>query len=88
VDNSLFERSPVGRLQLVSGFDTLLDREYRAFAFVPTPLPDSMPLSEQTYKMVSEAERALGRLDAMPRSVIRVGLWLLGFGVWSGGVAG
>lgn len=63
MDNSLFERSPVGRLQPISGFDAWLKRPYSAFAFVPIPLPDSMPLSEQTYKMVSEAERAVGRLD-------------------------
>jgi hypothetical protein len=29
-----------------------------------------------------------GWTGPVPRSVIRVGLWLLGFGVWSGGVAG
>jgi Fic family protein len=64
VDIPAFEASPVGRLVPVSGHDNHLDVPYKHFAFVPHPLPASVPLSERTYKLMSEAERAVGRLDA------------------------
>ena len=64
MDISLFERSPVGTLQPISGFDTYLDRPYQHFAFLPTPLPEVVPLSPLTIKLMGEAERAVGRLDA------------------------
>ncbi len=34
------------------------------FAFVPAPLPHELVLEQRTYKLLSEADRALGRLDA------------------------
>lgn len=64
MDISAFQASPAGDLTWISGYDALLGRSYEHFAFVPHPLPSSVPLSELTYKLVSEAERAVGRLDA------------------------
>lgn len=64
MDIALFENSPVGRLQPIAGHDTYLDRDYNHFAFVPTALPEAVPLEPLTIKLMSEAERAVGRLDA------------------------
>lgn len=46
----MFERSPVGRLQPITGYDTYLDRDYSHFAFVPTALPETVPLEPLTIK--------------------------------------
>jgi Fic family protein len=64
VDIDAFRQSPVGQLVPISGHDTMLDRAYSHFAFVPTPLPATVSLNQGTYKAVSEADRAIGRLDA------------------------
>lgn len=64
MDIDAFRQSPVGRLVPITGHDTMLDRPYSHFAFVPTPLPATVALSQGTYKAVSEADRAIGRLDA------------------------
>jgi Fic family protein len=64
VDLTRFEASPVGSLAPITGYDSLLKREYRHAAFVPAPLPREVALGQGTYKKVALAERALGRLDA------------------------
>ncbi len=64
MDIAAFRGSPVGTLARISGHDAYLDRDYDHYAFMPTPLPASVPLVERTYKLVSEADRAVGRLDA------------------------
>jgi Fic family protein len=48
----------------IRGRDALLGQGYDHVAFCPASLPASVPLSERTYKLVSEADRAVGRLDA------------------------
>jgi Fic family protein len=58
-----FRGSPVGELRTISGHDALTQRDYRHFAFVPRALPESIPLTERTYCVVSEAHMAVGRLD-------------------------
>jgi Fic family protein len=58
-----FRDSPVGELRTISGHDALTQRDYRHFAFVPRTLPESIPLTERTYCVVSEAHMAIGRLD-------------------------
>lgn len=63
MDTDAFRNSPVGDLVPITGHDVFLDRPYSHFAFVPRPLPASMPLQERTYKVVGEADRAIGRLD-------------------------
>lgn len=81
MDCERFASSPLGSLVPISGFDHFLKRPYDHFAFVPAPLPSSVPLSEGTYKRVSEAERAIGRLDAAanrlpnPRLLVRPALY-------------
>lgn len=64
MDCEAFRSSPVGKLVPISGHDYSLDRDYNHFAFVPDPLPASLPLHERTYKLITEADRAVGRLDA------------------------
>lgn len=64
MDVDAFKDSPAGRLVPIRGHDAYLGRDYDHFAFVPNPLPDTVPLTERTYKAISEAERAIGRLDA------------------------
>jgi Fic family protein len=60
-----FEQSPVGRLVPVSGVDGRTKQAYHHYAFVPAPLPSVVDLSPGTYKLISEADRALGSLDAL-----------------------
>ena len=62
MDVALFEKSPVGHLVPISGHDSFLDVDY-SHAFVPNPAPSVLNLSQATYKAVSDAALALGRLD-------------------------
>lgn len=64
MDIEAFRTSPAGELVRISGHDASLDRDYDHFAFIPRPLPSSVALRSRTFKMVSEADRAIGRLDA------------------------
>jgi Fic family protein len=64
VDVQRFSASPVGALLPISGYDALLGTYYNHFAFSPNPLPRTIRLSGRTYKLVSEADREVGRLDA------------------------
>ena len=64
VDIDTFTSSPMGTLVPISGYDTYLDRNFSHYAFVPTRLPNSVGPTTRTFKLISEAERALGRLDA------------------------
>ena len=64
MDVSKFSSSPVGELQRIQGHDSYLDQDYDHFAFVPAPLPATVPLRPPTIKLMAEAERAVGRLDA------------------------
>ena len=63
MDLEHFRQSPVGTLVPVSGHDAYLGRDYRHMAFVPAPLDSVIPLQQRTYKMISEAHGAVGRLD-------------------------
>lgn len=63
MDVERFAKSPVGRLVSIKGHDWFLDLDYDHFAFVPAPAPDEIRLSQATYKVVTDATLALGRLD-------------------------
>lgn len=75
-----FRGSPVGRLEPISGTDPHTQRTFSHHAFVPAPLPSRVDLSAATYKTISEADRALGVLDARaeqlpnPRLLVRPSL--------------
>jgi Fic family protein len=64
VDTARFAAGAPGQLVRVRGHDAYLDQDYDHFAFVPRPLPAAADLTPRTYKLISEAERAVGRLDA------------------------
>lgn len=63
MDTKAFRESPMGRLVPINGRDTYLGRDYSHYAFVPNPLPATVPLSERTYNRVSQASLEIGRLD-------------------------
>ena len=76
-----FHASPVGHLVPVRGHDARLGRDFDHVAFVPDPLPARPPdLSARTYRLLSEADRALGGLEAKtgllpnPRLLVRPAL--------------
>lgn len=58
------EQSPIGHLVRITGHDARMDAAYDHHAFVPTALPHEVPLAQATYKLLSEADRALGALNA------------------------
>lgn len=58
-----FRDSTVGRLERITGRDSFLNRDYDHFAYIPRPLTMDVHLSPATYKVVSDAMLALGRLD-------------------------
>lgn len=64
VDVTKFSSTAVGVLQRICGHDSYLQRDYDHFAFVPAPLPSALALDLPTVKLMAEAERAVGRLDA------------------------
>lgn len=76
-----FQTSPVGHLVPVRGHDARLGRAFDHVAFVPDPLPALPPtLSPRTYRLLSEADRSLGGLEAKtgllpnPRLLVRPAL--------------
>ena len=64
MDITRFESSTMGHVVPISGVDAFLNRPYSHFAFVPEPLPSELAMSSLSIKLLSEADRALGRLDA------------------------
>ena len=48
----------------IAGYDARFDRSYDYYAFVPQPLPQHVRLSPETMVTMSEADRALGHLNA------------------------
>lgn len=69
-----FAASPVGHLEPVRGTDGRTGREYDHFAFIPDPLSDEPSLSGSTWRAVSRAGHALGRLLQAGRQVPEPGL--------------
>ncbi len=68
-------RSPVGELIPISGEDARWG-PYSYFAFMPSPLPEHVPLSDSTVGAVADAAMVIGRLDVaaerMPNPAILV----------------
>ena len=61
MDVARFRNSPVGRLVPIRVVEA--DRTFEHEAFVPSPLPSALNLSQETWALVTEAAEALGRLD-------------------------
>lgn len=68
MDVEALARSPVGKLVPISGIDARWG-SFSYFAFVPHPLPRSIPLREPTVRGVVDAGLALGRLDMAAKRV-------------------
>lgn len=64
MDLAAFGSSPVGDLVPIAGRDARFDRDYSHSAFVPHPLPARVDLSPETLVVMSEADRALGHINA------------------------
>ncbi|WP_426518187.1 Fic family protein [Diaminobutyricibacter sp. McL0618] len=63
MDIERFGRSPIGDLTPISGTDRISGRSFTHFAFVAHPLRDEPELSNETWRAVSKANHALGRLQ-------------------------
>jgi Fic family protein len=63
VDHRAFSGSPIGTVVPISGTDPFTGRHFEHFAYLPAPLPREASLRSATWKRVSAAEAALGRLD-------------------------
>lgn len=55
----------MGDLVPISGTDPRTGQTFQHWAYVPHPLPTRVDLRPGTYKAISEADRALGAMDAM-----------------------
>lgn len=67
MDVQSFSSSPIGDLLAIDGWDNELHQPYNHFAYVPHPLPVTVELTQATIKMMGEADRALGALNARIR---------------------
>lgn len=65
VDIEAFQGSPVGQVTPIRARERG-DLEVDHYAFVPAPLPHEVILSPATYKVITEASLAIGRLDQAP----------------------
>lgn len=63
MDVEALQRSPIGRLVPISGWDPRYREPYDHFAYVPDPLPPSFDLSARTYRAVVETSAAVARAD-------------------------
>lgn len=63
VDLEILRNSPVGHLTPIHGTDGRTRRTYQHMAFVPERLRDDIAVQAKTWKEISRANRALGRLD-------------------------
>jgi len=69
-----FRNSPVGRLVPIKGTNPLTGSTFQHHAYVPRPLPTRVDLRPGTYKAISEADRALGAMDARVAQLPNPGL--------------
>jgi len=69
MDVARFINSPVGRLVPLRGTDGRIGMPYDHVAFMPDPLTDEPVLSGATWRAVSRAAHALGRLHQAARQI-------------------
>jgi Fic family protein len=74
MDCEAIKASPLGTLEPIHGVDPRTGEHYDHFAYVPDPLPDTIPLMSSTWTVVSQAEAALARLDQASQQVPRPAL--------------
>ena len=80
MDEERLSISPIGTLVPIKGQDAR-HGDFASFAFLPSPLPEDVTLSSQTWTAVATAATALGRLDQActqlpdPKLLIRPALY-------------
>lgn len=75
MDVEAFEESPVGVLVPISGTDPRTGKQYEHKAFLPALLPRENPqLRTETWRLVTQASLALGRLDQAGHQIPNPGL--------------
>jgi len=62
-------QSPIGEVVRIAGFDQRTGDEYRHWAYMPAPLPDTVELTSATWTAVARAEASLARLDEASRQL-------------------
>jgi Fic family protein len=63
VEVERFRRSPNGHVERIRGHDARFAEDYDHWAFMPDPLPETVELSQSTWRIVAQAMLSLGRLD-------------------------
>lgn len=63
MDVEALRQSPVGRLQTITGYDPRFREDYEVEAFVPDPLPATLPLQALTYQAIVDATAMVARAD-------------------------
>ena len=74
VELEKFAASPIGNLVETSGTDKRTGETYKHSAFVPDPLRSEPQLSNESWRAIGRANRALGRLQQGSRFVPNPGL--------------
>ncbi|MCC4909100.1 Fic family protein [Microbacterium sp. cx-59] len=74
MDLTAFGASPIGDLVPINGHDARFNRSYAYHAYVPHPLPSTVDLTPSTLVIMSEADRALGHLNARVQFLPNPGL--------------
>jgi Fic family protein len=69
MDCEAIKDSPLGTITSIDGVDPRTGEHYDHFAYVPDPLPDTLPLESATWTVVSRAEAALARSDQAGQQV-------------------
>ena len=69
MDLDALRHSPIGELIPIRGTDGRTGKHYDYFAYLASPLPDSVDLRPATWTAVAGAEAALARLDEATRQI-------------------
>lgn len=63
MDVELMRGSPIGRVVPVRVYDARDGETYDHFAYIPDPLPATVDLTPPSWKVIADAQTAIGRLD-------------------------
>ena len=69
MDVEAIRSSPIGTIVPITGTDVRTGENYAHHAFIPSPLPDVLVLSQRSWLAILDAEAALARLDQAARQI-------------------